>query len=519
MIDGLALYRTHSSLPRMSVAGAKPRRVDASAQTAPPRRCPGRANTGASLAGGASSQGPRQSRPASAPATFFSALVVLLFAGCQAADEPPAKAAADPEVTCVRPEHGSVRWTVRQPGYIEAFEETPIFPKIMGYVETWHVDIGDRVQKGDVLAELWVPDLVGELREKEAEVAQARKAREVAQAQIAVAATLIDEAKAGLGRAKAELAFSKTQYERIGKLEASVIEKQVKTESLSQLRGREATTDEARAKVAHAEAALQEAETVTGKCEADIAVAEAARDRLRTLVDYATLRAPFDGIVTRRNVHTGDFVQPPAGDNQQPLYVLQRRDIVRVFVDVPEKDAVWLKNGMAATVFVAAVNGLKREGEVTRMAYSLKPQSRTLLAEIDLSNADDLLRPGLYVAAEMVISRDGVLTLPASAIATGGDVNEGYHSYCYLLDSGQVHRCEVEIGSRGEDRFEIVRKKIDGDWTSFTGDEQIVSESISALSDGQRVVEASRPKAAAEPRVKVETTGLNDTRELVLRPD
>lgn len=436
------------------------------------------------------------------PAIGLSAIVIacelLLGSGCHTAMESPAEEAKPPEVSCVSPERAAVHWTVRQPGHIEAFEETPIFPKITGYVEKWHVDIGDRVSKGDALAELCVPDLVGELKEKQAQVEQSRKALAVAHAQVTAAATLVDEAQAGLKRSQAELAFSKTQYQRISKLESSVIEKQVKTESLSQLHAREATSDEALANLAHAQAALSEAETVCEKCEADIAVAEAARDRLQTLVNYSTLKAPFDGVVTSRNVHTGDFVQPPAGAGSPPLYVLQRRDRVRVFVDVPEKEAVWLKDGMPATVLVDAVNALRKEGQVTRMAYALKPQSRTLLAEIDLPNGDDLLRPGMYVTAEMAISRDNLLTLPVSAVAAEGDVNEGYHSYCYLLDGGQVYRCEIQIGSRGDDRVEILRKKQQDDWREFTGEEEIVSDNLSSLSDGQRVVVAGRFRPAAQ---------------------
>lgn len=437
-------------------------------------------------------------------ATILLLCVPAFGVGCHATKEQPIQEPKQAEVTCVQPRRASVHWIVRQPGRIEAFEETPIFPKIMGYVEKWNVDIGDRVQKGDILAELWVPDLVGELREREAEVEQARKALDVAQAQVKATATLIDEAKAGVDRSMAERAFSKTQYQRISKLESSVIEKQVKTESLSQLQAREATTAEAQAKVAHAHAALREAETVSEKCRADIAVAAAARDRTQALVDYATLKAPFDGVITRRNVHTGDFVQPPAGAAQQPLYVLERRDVVRVFIDVPEKDAVWLKPGMPANIHVGAVNGLKRGGEITRMAYSLTPQSRTLMAEIDLDNEDDLLRPGMYVNADITISRDHLLTLPASALAIAGDVNEGYQTYCYLLMDDKVHRCQIETGSRGDRRIEIIRKRLDDRWIDFEGDEVIVAGNISALNDGQRVTIAARTNSS---KTQLDATG------------
>jgi HlyD family secretion protein len=434
----------------------------------------------------------------------------LLCAGCHSKQESLTEKAKYPQVTCVRPQRASVGWTVRQPGYIEAFEETPIFPKIMGYVEKWHANIGDQVKKGDVLAKLWVPDLVGELREKEAQVGQARKAFDVARAEVEAEATLIDEAEAGLDRAKAEFAFSKTQYERISKLEASVIEKQVKTESLSQLRGREATTAEAKARVAHAKAALKGAEAASDKCQSDIAVAEAARDRLAALVAYATLLAPFDGVITRRNVHTGDFVQPPTASDQPPLYVLQQRDVVRVFIEVPERDAVWLKPGVRATIRVDAVNGLKCEGEVTRMAYALKAQSRTLLAEVDLPNDDDVLRPGMYVTAEIAITRHDLLTLPRSAIASDGDVNEGYHTYCYLLDEGKVRRCEVEIGSRGDDRWEVIRKQVNGVWTDFSGSEQFVGDNVAALSDGQPVLASGQPEVSENAREPISDRPLSE---------
>ncbi|HEX7447306.1 MAG TPA: efflux RND transporter periplasmic adaptor subunit [Pirellulales bacterium] len=436
------------------------------------------------------------------------ALLVLLLAppiGCHHAEEQAAKDHALPRVDVVCPERGALHWTVRQPGYIEAFEETPIFPKIVGYVETWQADIGDRVAKGDVLAKLWVPDLTAELKEKEAQIEQARKSIDVAEAQMVAAATLVDEGKAMLRRAQADFNFWKTQFQRISKLEASVIEKQVKEESHSQLQARQAGVNEAEAKLAYARAELKQNEALREKCRADVVVAEAARDRLQALLDYATLIAPFDGVVTRRHISTGNFVQPPAGADAVPLYVIERRDRVRVFVEVPETDAVWIQTGTRVDIRVQAVNGLRREGEVTRMAYGLERQSRTLLAEIDLSNDDDLLRPGMYVSAEIAVSRPDLLTLPVSAVGSDGDVNQGYQNFCLMVDHGKVSRCEVELGSRGDDRVEIVRKRVDGHWVAFDGDEQVIRGDL-ALSEGQQVLieteQAKSKQAVADARVR-----------------
>ena len=107
---------------------------------------------------------------------------------------------------------------------------------------------------------------------------------------------------------------------------------------------------EAEAKVAHAEADRKESEAARNKSRVDIAVAQAAQERMQSMVDYATLTAPFDGVVSRRNINTGDFVKPPTAVEETPLYVVQRRDLMRVFVEVPEADAVWVKAGTPARI-------------------------------------------------------------------------------------------------------------------------------------------------------------------------
>src|SRR5262249_41622385 len=143
-----------------------------------------------------------------------------------------------------------------------------------------------------------------------------------------------------------------------------------------------------------------------GKARADIAVAEAHlqvakqnRDQAKTLLQYAKLTAPFDGVVTRRNVATDHFVQPATGTKAEPLFVIERRDIVRIFVEVPEADTGWVNKGAAARIRVQALQGQEFAGQVTRTSYSLDRTARTLVAEIDLPNSKDQLRPGMYVLA------------------------------------------------------------------------------------------------------------------------
>jgi HlyD family secretion protein len=418
-------------------------------------------------------------------AIFIWAIVLPSIGGCKKASPPAAVANKPPEVTVVCPAYATLEWTVRQPGSIEAFEETSIVPKIAGYVQKWSVDIGDRVKKGDVLVQLWVPDLEAELKQREVEIQQARKTLEVAEAHISSAASAVEEAKAALGRARANLSFWQKHFQRISKLDRSVIDQQVKEETRNQLQSAEAGAKEAEARVARAEADRQESEAARNKDRVDVAVAEAARDKMQTLVDYATITAPFDGVVTQRTINTGDFVQPPAGAPMVPLYVLHRRDLMRVFVDVPESDAVWIKDGALARIRVPILQDREFDGKVRRMSYSLKRQTRTLRAEIDLPNPDDLLRSGMYAYASILVERSNTLTLPASAVSTQGDVNEGYEDFCYLWENGKVRRTSIRIGLRGEGRVEVLKKRGQAGWEDFTGEERVIERGLSSLSDGQ----------------------------------
>ena len=137
-------------------------------------------------------------------------------------------------VTVQKPKLATILREVKQPGNIEAWEQTAIFPKIAGYVEKWNVDMGDQVDQDKVLAELYVPEMVEEVKQKAALVKQAKESFEVAKARVLTAAAGIEEARAGLQRAQANHRFWQLEYERISKL-SGVINKQEKEETKNQL--------------------------------------------------------------------------------------------------------------------------------------------------------------------------------------------------------------------------------------------------------------------------------------------
>ncbi len=423
--------------------------------------------------------------------------------GCTKSPSAPIETKKLPVVTVVRPERTSLYWTIRQPGSIEAFEEAPILPKIAGYVEEWKVDIGDHVRKGQLLATLWVPESAATLRQKEAavnrdevQIVLARTALQAAEANVTKSEASLRLAQAGLARADSNAVRWRSQYSRDAPLvrsgSISAVDFEVTTDQYQTMKAAKA---EAIAGVAAAKAALTESKAQRDKtaaevhlAEANLQAAQADRDAAAALLHYARIEAPFDGVITRRNISRGDFVQPPSTAAQEPLYVLHRRDIMRVFVDVPESDAVWVQEGSPARIRVPVLQDREYDGKVRRMSYSLKRQTRTLRAEIDLPNPDDLLRSGMYAYAAIQVERSNTVTLPASAVATQGDVNEGYQDFCYIWENGKVRRSPIKIGSRGEGRVEVLKKQIQDVWEDFTGEEKVVERGISALSDGQEVI-------------------------------
>ena len=251
----------------------------------------------------------------------------------------------------VSPARASLRWTVQQPADIEAFEQTPIVPKIAGYVQKWNVDIGDHVKKGQTLAVLWVPDMVAELDQRKAEVEQARKLFEVAEAHVASAAAQVEEARAGLRRARADAQYCKLQHDRITQLtDSAVINQQVKDESWNRLESAEAGVKEAEAKVVRAEADSKgerggpEQERCGHRRGPGGHGEDAGPGRL------CDLNRPVRWRRHPAEHQHGGFRQATRAVEEPPLYVVERRDLMRVFVEVPEADAVWVKAGTPARI-------------------------------------------------------------------------------------------------------------------------------------------------------------------------
>jgi HlyD family secretion protein len=443
-------------------------------------------------------------------------LILIGLVGCGKPPAPAKPVDVEPHVSLVKPPLRTISRTVGQPGFIYAYEQTAIYPKVAGYVKKWKVDIGDRIEKDQEIATLSVPELDAELLQKQAQVeldqAQvlvAERMVEVATNNEKVAGAQVEEARAGVNKFQAGVERWESEVKRLTGLsgENGVIDKQVLGESQKQLKVEIASRDAAKSTVIAAEATQLARRSDIEKARADVVAARAKVQssqadvkRVAALVGYTHITAPYDGVVVARNANTGDYLQPSSGDQSVssvgpgqsaahvPLYVVARTDKIRVFVDVPEMDASSVTRGTEARVRIQALQDEEVAATVTRTSWSLHRETRTLRAEIDLPNPDSRLLPGMYAYGNVLIHRNNVRAVPLAAVVELGNQN-----CCYLYEDGKAVQTSVQTGINDGKWVEVIKKRVKGVWTDFAGTEEVVLGDLSELTDGQAVQVVKTP--------------------------
>jgi HlyD family secretion protein len=341
-------------------------------------------------------------------------------------------------------------------------------------------------------------------------VVQAEKFLLVARTNVVTATSAVKEAEANVERTKAEVDQCKSQYERVKSMvKEGNLDRQIEDENLKQWQSSTASFKQATHAVKTREAQRESAQAAIDKAEADLATAKAKVDvsksdekRVAALFSYTHVTAPYDAIVSERNINTGDFVLPATGDptrgaqaggqsaaHATPLYVLNRSDILMFVVGVPETDAPYIRTGSKAILRVQALAGQEFEAKVTRVAWSLNNDSRTLRAEIDLVNPEPDLRPGMYAYGTILIERPRVTAVPLNAV-----ISIGNQPCVYCVVGGKAVRTPVMLGVSDGNWTEVRKKKMPSavtggpEWVDFTGQEEVViSGNLGELIDGQEV--------------------------------
>jgi RND family efflux transporter MFP subunit len=418
-------------------------------------------------------------------------LLSLVLAGCGPSSKDTKSsesAAVRVAITVERPKDAkALTQTIEQPGKVTAQEQTGLYAKIAGYISEVKKDIGDTVGDDEPVIILALPELESECKQKEAAVkaaearlTQAKRAEDVAKARIDEYMELCEQAKFSLARWEKEYA----RFSDLASSKNGVLDTQTKIEAEHQRDSAKSAVKAAEARVKSAKAEQEKAAADIEAANAQVKLDEADLKRVESLLAYRNVKAPFAGVVVERNADKGHFAAPQAtGTKNQPLLVIVKNGPPRIFLNIPEADAPWIKDKAPATV---RFGGRELKGKVIRIAGALEPKERTLLTEIRLDDDKAVLPFGAYVHTSIQVTHKETRTLAAAAILV-----EKEQTFCYLVDDGKAVKTAIQTGLRSGNRVEVLQKLAgSGDkaaWRGWDGEEKVITPIPGNLKDGQEV--------------------------------
>jgi RND family efflux transporter MFP subunit len=334
------------------------------------------------------------------------------------------------------------------PGELLAYQNVPVHAKVEGYIKWIGIDRGSFVKKGQKMITIFCPELDEKYKEGAAKLASAEAAYRQAQ-------STEDSTKSKLVEAQARLDADQLTFERLqiaAKTPGAVAQNEV------DIQQKAAESDRARV-----ESINQEVRGARNLVIAERHNMSASRDvlnSLKAMTAYLTICAPFDGVITERNVHEGSIVAVDAERGTSlPLVRIQEKDILRLVVGVPEASVSGTKIGQKFEFSVPAFLGKKFYGIVARPAYALDNSTRTMPVEMNVYNADGALEPGMFATVRWVVSRPtDSLFVPQSAVDS--DLKG---TFVIRINSGVVERVPVQRGLTMGDKVELSGALNEGD--------------------------------------------------------
>ena len=355
-----------------------------------------------------------------------------------------------PRLAVIRVGRGTDRNEIKLPGTMQALTEAPILARTDGYLKRRLVDIGDRVRAGQVVAEIDAPELDQQIHQAEASVGQAEAAT--------------DQAQANLEQGKANRELARITAERTKMLTArGIAPLQEGDQSQAQL-----SAQDANVRALEKAILAQRSNLVAGK--ANLA-------RLQELQGYRLVKAPFDGVITLRNVDVGALVST----GSTLLYRLAQIGTLRTYINVPQSQVNSVRAGQAAALTVSHFPGRSFRGIVARTANALDPATRTMLVEVDVPNADGALFPGTYADVDLSGAQvNAPLVVPAAALVFRTD-----GAQVAVVQADQtVHLQKITVGRDYGDRVEILQGLTEG--------ATILAAPGDAAREGARIVPVTR---------------------------
>jgi len=409
-----------------------------------------------------------------------------------AEDERASARSGEVRVDVLHPQVGGMDRISEQPGTVIAYESALLYSQVSGYLKKLYVDIGSRVTKGQVLAEIAVPELDTQVKRCAAAVDEAKAAVTVKEARVLSAKADLEVAKAGVIKAEAAAKSAKalrtyrekrlTRYEKLfatRSIEEELVDeaKDYAEAAIEAERSARAAVPAAEAQVTAADAKIQQAEAEVADAKAAVAVAQAQLENAQVQVKFATIRSEYDGVITQRNYFHDDFIKSATQGSQLPLLAVERTDKMRVVVHIPDRDVPFTKPGDEAVVEIDALDGKKFKGVVSRLARSEDPQTRLMRTEIDLDNPDGEITQGMYGKATIILEKSAkLLSVPSAALA---DKAEDGKADLYVVRDGRVRRLTVRVGTDNGVRVAVL--------SGLKADDLVVAHPSDALRDGMAV--------------------------------
>ena len=358
-------------------------------------------------------------------------------------------------------------------------QQVSVFAKVNGYIKRLGADLGDFVKEGQLLVEIDAPELSAAVEGARAAVAQAESNLKVAESNLASANAAVINQQANLVKARAVAKNDTRNAARYDDLHGrGLIAAMDRDNALTNAESSQAALNAAEAQLDVSRTQVETARSQVALARSNVDGARASMKISQTSLDNTRLTAPFAGYISARNLYPGASVNSQAAGTSNTsvgILVLQDLKIVKVQLEVQERDISKVKLGSVAKVLVDAYPGRVFEAKATRIVHALDPRTRTLGVEMEIANPDGALKPGMYARVELVIDhRPKAVLIESEAIR-----NEGDTAVVFTVDKGVVSRKVVSVGVTQGTLVEVLK--------GLTGGEQVIVEGKELVRDGQKV--------------------------------
>lgn len=340
------------------------------------------------------------------------------------------------------------------------FQEVDVMAKVAGYIKQINVDVGDRVLQGQLLATLEIPEMGDDLKRADAAVVRARSE--------------VTRARDELRRAQSSHDIARLSFERL----LAVSQKKPGLVAQQEI-------DEAQSRSLVSEAQVAAAKSALASAEEQVNVNSADTQKVKTLMEYQRVTAPFAGVVTRRYADTGSMIQAGIASQTQamPVVKLSQNSLLRLILPVPESAVPTVHIGQQVEVRVPTLNR-SFPGKVARSVEKVSMATRTMDTEVDVPNPNLVLIPGMYAEVDLTLERrKQVLAVPVMAVDL--DNTGGAGQVMIVTPNNRVERRKVTLGIETANHIEIRSGLNEGD--------SVVLSGRNTLQPGQEV----RPKLTA----------------------